>query len=442
MPSRTSLLSLAAGLFLALAATSCSEGRKPPPKTTVEVVNSAPTQGTLNFRREQRVETTLDFGASSTPLVFDEDQYDFNVTTTPPGASADTLLDTFSEDVVHGTDYLFVVTEEGGTVEHLIFEKPAFSSTTQAEAVVVHAAASQPPIDLYLTAAGTDITTASPIGSVSFKQGSAPVDLDAGDYVLTVTAAGDPSHVLMTFAPVTVAAGNLAFVITDGTGDGLVPFSVVMTGPDGGQFFDMSTPSGLELVNAAADNGARDIFLDGDFTSPIYAAVPSPGATAQTIVAPGERKLSVTPAGNPGVIEVEQTFTAVPGRRQTQLLAGNPGSLTFTTAQDDPRPIVDQSRVRFMNAATLFTAVNVYIVPPGTDISTALPVTSLTVPAISSRVALPPGTYDVVVTASDTGAVIAGPQSVTVSGSGLYTILVTNGADGSTASIVPVQGFD
>jgi hypothetical protein len=443
MPLRIRHLALAAALLAAATLVGCSEGRKQPPKTTVSVVDAAPTQGQIDFLREQRVEATLDYRAASSVLVFDEDEYSFNVRTTRPWDSSPQLLDTFSQQVQHGTDYLFVITEQSGAVTHLVFEKPTFSSTSEAEVQVIHAAPSGPAFDVFVTAPDAELAGATAIGSVAFEEATSPLDLAPGDYALALTEAGNPANVLFTSAPFTVAGGaSLAFVVVQEAGEGLSPYSVVIAGTSTGGLVDKNAPAGLEIVNAAADGAARDVYLDDDFGAPLAAAVPSPAVAMQVTVAPGTRKLSVTPAGNPGVVEAEQSYAAAAGQRETALIAGDPGSLTVAGAQDDPRPIVGETRVRFMNAATLFTAIEVYIVTHGTDVTTVSPLVGLTVPAISGRVAIPPGTYDLVLRDPTTSTIVAGPQSLTFEDGGVASILVTNGADPGTANVVLLQGFD
>jgi hypothetical protein len=443
MPLRIRHLALAAALLVAAALVGCSEGRKQPPKTTVSVVNAAPTRGQINFLREQHVEATLDYQAASNPLVFDEDQYNFNIETTLPGSSTPQLLDTFTQQVQHGTDYLFVVTEQGGSVVHLVFEKPAFSSTSAAQARVVHAAPSGPAMDVFITAPGADLASAAPLGSVTFEQATQATDLTPGDYVLTVTPAGDPGNVLFTSTPLTVGAGaSLAFVVVQEAGEGLAPYGVVVAGTTPALLVDKDAPAGLELINAAADGAPRDVYLDGDFSAPLAAAIPARSVTTQLTVPAGTRKLSVTPAGNPGVVEVEQSYTAASARRESALIAGDAGSLKLAGVQDDPRPVVGESRVRFIDAATLFAGLSFYIVTSGTDVTTATPVTTLTPPAISARVAIPPGTYDLVLRDPTTSTNVAGPQSLTFADGGVVTILATNGTASGTADVVLLQGFD
>jgi hypothetical protein len=216
---------------------------------------------------------------------------------------------------------------------------------------------------------------------------------------------------------------------------------VLAVGPAGGQLFDKNAPAGLEFVNAAADGAPRDVYLDDDFTMPLLSAVPS-AVLSETTIPAGDRKLSVTPAGNPGVVELEQSFSGATGRRLTMLLAGDPGSLAMTGLPDDPRPIAGQSRVRFMDAATLFTSLNFYVVVPGTDLSTVLPFTTLSVAGVSARVVIPPGTYDLVVQDATSVTTVAGPQSITLTDSGVETILVTNGTTSGTVDVVLLQGFN
>lgn len=442
MPLTIRTLALAATALAIAGLSGCSQGRQPPEKTTVTVVNAAPTAGTVDFLRVRRVEATLSYRGTSGRLVFDEDQYDFNVETTRPGATQPVQLGTFSMQVMHGTDYLFVLTEDGGSVVPVVVEKPVFESTTEAEVGAVHAAPSQPPLDFYLTAPGADIASAAPLAGLQFEQAATPATVEAGDYVLTVTAAGDPADVLFTSTTLTLNAGeSTTFVVAADTGAGIVPFTVVAAGPQPGVLIDKNAKAGVEVVNAAADGAARDVYLDADYGAPLLAAVPSPAASATAIVPPGARTLNVTPAGDTGVVEVEHTFTAVRGIRQTELVAGEPGTLEMIGLQDDAQFVAGEARVRFMDAATLFEALDVYIVPPGTDVTTVFPVVSLTQPAITQRIAIPPGQYDLVVRDPATSTIVAGPQDLTVD-EGVFSILLTNGATSGTVDAVFLQGFD
>ncbi|HEX5419859.1 MAG TPA: DUF4397 domain-containing protein, partial [Gammaproteobacteria bacterium] len=401
--------------------------------------------------RVQHVEATLDFGATSGDLSFDEDTYDFHAQITPPGAATPTTVASFTQKVVQGTDYLFVLAEVSGAVQPLILATPTMTDTSQTQVAAVHAAPTIPSMDLYFVAPGADPASATPLGSLAFSGTLAPAGLAPGDYQLVLTDAGDPSMLDFRSQTMTLAAGAANdFVITEGDGEGLVPFSVVVSGPNGGILLDQNTPAGLEVVNAAADGAPRDLYLDGDYTAPVVSGLASPGVSPPLKIAPGDHTLDVTPAGNPGVVEIQQAFTAVQGGWQTGLIGGDPGSLAAVGVQDNRRPIAGEALIRFMDAATLFaTGVNVYLAAPGTDTTTILPVVTLTTPGLSQRGAFAPGDYElslrdasgnVIPFSDENGNLVAEPQPVSLP-EGLFTVLITNGTASGTARIVLLQGF-
>jgi hypothetical protein len=426
----------------ALAAAGCDEGRSTLPKVGVRVVDAAASRGTISFLREQQTEATLEYRGGSGDLVFDEDTYDFNVEVTPPGTSTPSLIGTFSQEVVSGTDYFFVLSESGGKIEPIVVATPTFASATDTQITVVHAAAAVAPLDAYVVAEGGDPASGTALGNVAFQGNVEPAAVEAGDYQLVLTEASNPANVLFRSQTLTLDAGqSVQFVIVDDTGEGLAPFSVTESGPGGSTvLFDQNTPSGIAVINAATDGEARDVYLDEDYSAPLAAALASPAVSAVVQIPVGDHKLTVTPAGNPGVIEAEESFTAVRGAVETELVSGDPGSLTIAGAQDDRRLLTGQARVRFIDTASLFEGLYIFVGLPGTAISDMSPLLPVVAPEISQRVAFPPGDYELTLFDPTTSTVVAGPTAITFT-EGLATVLLANGASGSTADVVRLEGF-
>jgi hypothetical protein len=87
------------------------------------------------------------------------------------------------------------------------------------------------------------------------------------------------------------------------------------------------------------------------------------------------------------------------------------------------------------NAATQFTLVDFVLTYPGVDPTSVLAVSRLTAPGMSiGYVAIPPGEYDFYLRNGSTGAILAGPTRIAMSGNGIYGVLATNGPDTATAS--------
>src|SRR5690606_38976961 len=118
---------------------------------------------------------------------------------------------------------------------------------------------------------------------------------------------------------------------------------------------------------------ARDVAVGGQFSPPLFAAVPFASASAYGTVAPGDNELSVTPAGNPGVVEATHTVTAAAGRSYTAVVAGAPGSVKVVSLIDDRRPVADRAKIALLNGASQFTAVLFHVLEVGGDPSAREP---------------------------------------------------------------------
>lgn len=422
----------------------CEDGRVRPPSVSVRVVHAAPTSPPIQvFRggssRSQIAE--LDYRGVSQRVSVDEDQYQFNVHVVQPGGQTTSLAKLFTQQVSSGNDYLIVLTEVGGLIEPIVVETPLFDSTDATEVLAVHAAPGLDPMDVYLEPPGTDLATATPLGEIAFGEQLPAASVDADDYRLSLTASGDPATVLFSSGTFTLEAGDSStFVVFDDAGEGLAPLSVAGIGTSAALLYDRGVRSGVQVVNAAADEGERDVFLDEDYTAAIVAALPYAGISDLATVPPGSRTLTVTPAANPGVVEDDIDYQPVRGQRYTAVIAGAAGDVTLAVGSDDNRRIVDTARVRFMNGASQFSPMEFFLVPPGTDVSGFSSTNVLAAPGVTQRNDLPPGDYELVLRNATTRTVVAGPEPITV-GAGIYTILALDGT-GGTAEVVLLEDFN
>ena len=103
---------------------------------------------------------------------------------------------------------------------------------------------------------------------------------------------------------------------------------------------DVNTPANLRVINSANDTLARDVVVDADFANPLFGAA---------------------------------------------------GDLAATTIIEDRRPIANQGRLRVMNGAGQFAALDFFLLPVGTPISSVQPL-RVNVASSSSLFAVPPGT--------------------------------------------------
>jgi hypothetical protein len=428
-------------LLAALTLIGCDSGRQAPAKTRVHVVNAAPSFAQLSYRREQTdSRDALAFKAVAAHD-YDADTYDFNVYELQEATQTVLTKWTWAKELVADKQYTFVLAEAAGQVSPQIVEYPAkFANSTDTQMAVVHAGETLPAMDVYVQPTGAGIAGATPRGTVSFLGQVAPKTFASGDYEITLTAAGDPNNVLFASSAVNLAAGiTNVFVIADEHGQGTATMSIVAAQDSSFVLYSTNATSGLRTINFANDGGARDFAINHEYAPPLFPGVPYGTVTNYaTVPVNASLPITVTPVGNPGVIELDSQLSAAAGALNTVMFAGPAGTLVPQIVSDDRRRITNEAKLRFFNAANQFTTVTeMVLVPPTvTDQTTVAPATALVAPAVTDYLYATPGEYNLVLRETGTNTVRAGPIHVNLVSGGIYGIMALNGPDTATASVV------
>jgi hypothetical protein len=428
----------------ALVFTGCSDtGRKAPGKTTVQVANAAPGFPSLQFRREQdqngAVEMPFKDGRT---FIYDADTYDFFVSEPTFSAADPGRVWTFAPKLDANTIYQFILTEVAGEVVPVVITVPPLPTGDAAQIFGLHAAASLPAMDLYLERPGVGIAGATPRATVNPTEQFSPRTLPSGDYELFVTAAGNPADIWLTSAPINLPAGtNASFVIVDQRGTGTERINVMLIQGASTILFDRNAPSELRTLNGAPDQMPRDVAINSVFSPPLFSATPFAAPTPYKPVPLGAYTVNVTPVGNPGVLEIDTQTVGVIGERVTMLFGGQPGTLLPVFAVDDTRRLNREAKLRFMNAASQFTAIDFTVVLPDGDPNVAFPQATLFPPGAAPYVTLHAGDYDLYMHQAGTTTILLGPTRITVAAGGVYGILAVDGPDTATANAVYFDDF-
>jgi hypothetical protein len=447
----SSRLAWMAILILTLTTAGCEGGRNRPPATSLQVVNVAPAIDSIDFLRVQQVEATLSFKSSAT-MRFDSDTYRLSARVFAPGAQSPDTLWSATQELRHDRHYTFVFTEIGGLLEPIIIEETPFDRTQSLSHVrAVHAGPGISAVDVYLEPDGTDITAATPLATLGFTQYSEARNSAAGQYRLTLTAPGDAGTVLLRSGLFEIRAGEpVLLVVTSEGGTGLFDLSALLLGDAPQPLFDIDLDGGIRVINAISDRAPRDAYLGDDFSAPALADIEFGTASQYLITASGANQTSITPAGNPGVIETEQDTGIGLGRLHTLLVTGNPGELTATYTTDDYRGRFNQGLIRIANGNNRFGGVELFIVPPGADPAEFDPVLGLTRAMFSASFGLAPGEYDFYLREIEmdgegflpTENFVAGPFSLSVQARDVHHLLAIDGPDNDTAELVLLEGFN
>ena len=442
--------SLAAALLVLAGCT--GDTLEDPPDGALRFLHAAPTLGTVDFLLVTRPQGRAGYAVGTDSFALDEDTYTINVETDSPTST--TVLTRFISEqrsITAGQESLLVLYDDGPSpalTEYLLPLNPLEEGNT--EVTALHAAKGAPAVDIYLEADGADLAAATPRATLAFKEISGALSIPAASYRITATTPGDPLDVLYqspvftsneqtsVLVAVLAGAGTTASALRASIYDRTAATPIALN--------DISGSASHRFVNGAVTVGAVDLVVDGDFAMPTHAAVAPREVRDYVDVSTDEVQIQVTPAGNPGVIEFEQTTTLSAGNLQTQVIAGTTGAVTARTYVEDNRGIAPRVRFRVRSLAATFETIDVYITEPGGTIDepvagfVGLPVTG--VEFVSTVLG---DDYDIILIENDGDpdtedtTVIAGPIAVTWDTARVYEVLIF---DSDTPGTVDVSIAD
>lgn len=147
--------------------------------------------------------------------------------------TADTTVVLHQGDVTVGanSDHTLVTTGTGaGTQGTLLSDDNAAPASGNIRLRVVNASPTATSVDVYLTTAAADITTATPaIAALAFRAASSYQSLAAGTYRLRATTAGTKTVVLDVTLPAIAAGGGRTILVLDRAQGGTPLTSAVLT---------------------------------------------------------------------------------------------------------------------------------------------------------------------------------------------------------------------
>ncbi len=297
---------------------------------------------------------------------------------------------------------------------------------------VVHAAAGAPPVDIYVTAPGADLTQSMPIagGNTPFGANSGQLEVPAGDYQIRVTLPGSVAPVFDSGTVALAADADLLVLALDNTGPGAAPVTLLVSdGESTSEILDASTPAEVRVVHAVPDAPPVDVYVN----DPMAAGAPAlenlafsevlPGPDAYAELMAGTNNVLVTASGNPGVIAIPATdLELAAGQQYSVYASGEFATIAPFITEDDDRSIATEARVRILHLSPNAGPVDIYVTAPATDISTLDPVFGdVAFLDDTGYVSLAAGMYDVTVTLAGTTTVAIGPATIDVAAGGVYT---------------------
>ena len=421
------LLTLAAAIFLG----ACGSDSSLPlatGKASIRAINGVKTASTVGFLIEERTLGTAGYRQITALNSFDDLSYNFNFDALYAGDTEFVRVASVFQDIVKDTDYIFVLTGTLADASVLVWQTPArefTGSETVFEARFAHTAdslGSLGSVDYYFAAAGVAPAAGNAVGTLAFGDVLTSVDFEAGDYVLTITAADLPGEVLYESATTTFVAATQYIVSSfDGDANTFAPFVVRAVtsgvGSTGGSITmpDANYPPTIEFVNGSLAIDTVDIYEDALLTSQIVTGHAYKDISAELELVAGDNPVLYTPTTLLSPVLIDDVVTIFSGLRGRVVAYGSADNFEIKTYTPDRRSIESQAGLHLFNAAINFELINIYVVDAGTTIEDKV-ATRAAVPGgvPASVIGLPAGSFDIYITQFGETEVLAGPISIDV----------------------------
>lgn len=400
----------------------------------VRVLHASPDAPAVNVLVDgTEVLSAVPFETGSGNLTLAEGTYSVQVDALTPGGAV-TVLGPLDINVT--TNFATDIIAAGATasIEALGFTRANTAPPTGSVRVsVIHAAAGAPPVDVYVTEPGADLSASAPLGSFAFRESLQPAIVPAGDYQIRITPAGTTTVVFDSGTVVLPADAGLVVSAIDNVDPGTSPVKLVVQ--DGSGSFvleDINAPATVRVVHNSPDAPPVDVIVNDDFLNPLVEDLTFPGFTGYIEVPPAIYNVKVTAANNPGLVVIDADLDLATEEYSVYAMdfLANIQPLVLV---DDNRDVATEARVRIVHGSPSAGPVDIYVTAPGADLMTSDPA-FVAVPFLADTdyVSLAAGSYDVTVTPTGTKTAAIGPATVDLQAGGVYTAVARDAQGGGT----------
>ena len=316
----------------------------------------------------------------------------------------------------------------------------------------VHAVNAQDALDVYVAAPDVDLSTTAPFATIEKFDYSTSMLVPFGEYVISVTPAGNPGQVLyvsdlLTFVDIPEIdfdGVEWLVAIADNFSIGDSSLRLLVSSENGGFALDAAgTGAALRITNASPDAPALDTFLDEDFSAPLTNNTGYADRSPVTPIPAAVATVSVTATGTVDPILHEYDREYLQSTVFDSILVRDVAEMTNLTFGGNPRSVVTDGKMRFANASTAASVVSVYLADSGTsDLDEDdLIVRDLPFPASTDYLRLLPGEYSLIITERSTTeneTVIIGPIPYEFLGGEVQTGLIILPESGGDEEVLMV----
>ena len=426
-------------LLLAVGCTGDSAFPTATGKGTVRVINAIEASPSIIYSIEEAFQQRLRYKEATTGRRWDDFLYTFNFDVAFLGETEVRRVARKALKVDADRDYTLVLTGAIDAPTVLVWEadERIFEGSETVFAVrFAHTAPSLGDVDVYFAAEGTPPAIGEQRGTLSFGEALDPIDVPSGDYVLTLTTAGDPANIVYESSPIGyVEQTTFMLPIFDGNELDLAPFSVRAFNLAGGtsSLPDVRVTPTVRIIQASIDLPPSDVYDDEMLTNQVLANHMYGDFTGDITVPVGVTSYTYTAVGNTGAIQFESGIDAVDGTRNNFVVIGTEGSRVATTFVPDRESISTLVKMRIFHAAQNHEQLDIYVVDADTSIDAEDPIARTTYSLRLGELIFDAGSYDVYTTVVDEKTVVSGPTRIDAQLGDNIEVIIFDTTDPATA---------
>ena len=438
-------LVLAFAFLAVVACTSESNFPNPTGKGTVRAINAMSASPEVGFFIVERRIGQAGSQEVTATTRWDDFGYVFNFEVSFPGEITARRIASSMQKIDAGRDYTFVLT---GDVEAPIVsvwegsEREWDGSETVFEVRFANVAEQDSLlglIDVYLAPDGTAPVAGEQIATLDFGEIMPAIDMEAVEYVLTLTRAGDPMDILFQSRPATFVAQTAViapiFDVDERETASLNVLAINTLGPSV-RFVDTDADPTIRFVQASLDLPDSDVYDDDMQTNLILTDHVFGDITDDIPISSGTTTHYYTPAGEISPVLFEGDITARKNSHWNWLVVGREGDRFASTYIPTRRSISIYAQVSTFHAAFNNQEIDLYVVDAGLPIDDANPAFFSMRYTFSLRTLnFAAGSYDLYATLPGEKTILGGPVTIDVVDGDVVEIMLFDMVDPAVVDI-------
>ena len=423
----------------ALALGACtSESKLPNPtgKGSIRAVNAMPGSPDVRFLIEERLLNTVSYKQTTAPVDYDDFEYNFNFDVLLPGEPESTRVATETVKIEKDREHTFVLTGDymSPTVSvWTLDEREWAESETNFEMRFAHLAASESAgtVDVYFDAAVDPAVVSNRVATLAYGEHSEVQEFVEGDYIVTITRAGDINDVLFASYVTTLAPRStyLSMVFdSDGNDASQLIMSVANNQGANARLADATSPPTVRFIH---------IYDDDQLTNRIVAGLAHGTATGDIDVSGALETYYWTLADSTAAILFDDSYDPPAGSRSTLVAIGAADEWSLVQYYPNRASVDVYVKLNLFHAALDNDDIDIYLLDADATIDdTSFPLwRGLLSPTAAPGVTIAAGSYDLVVTATGDKTPLAPALRIDAEGGDIFDLVVLDTADPSVPEI-------